>query len=420
MNSILEFPLVKFRMGLWRLGNASFVMRSRGAPVIAVDPVLRFPAPAGSANPPFVPAEFNADVVIISGSTPEKFDIGTINRSPAKSKAFFAAPSDVCARLESIGIPSSRVGLLEPGKRMEFDGVIVEGRACAAGRNGISILVTAAESGTRVYFASDSYHEVGAGLTDILTVPLNPGEGSAGAKFTAHVRPLWSIPCPLGAKDVGERDMMEFILEAGSLDIGGLVNRMEPMLPLLLTEDGNWVKISGKLTMAWQCGKPLPEMVLAPGYKMRGFKEADVPALGVIYMQTYGAFYDENWFRKSIMGSYIFSPDRCFVVEHGGKPVASVLAWEDEVFKDIGRGILHYLATDQGHQRRGLGRACSSAVMKYFKKDGRREVRLNTLDSRGRSLRTYLGLGFETIEDTEEMRRRWDNIRAEMETQSGI
>lgn len=417
MNTITGVPLAKFRMGLWRLGNASFVVRSRGAPVLAIDPVLRV-SPAGLAGglPPFPPAEFDADVVVFSGSRPERFDIGTVNKSPSKAKAFFSGPADVCARLESIGIPSSRIGVFEPGKRMDFEGLTVEGRPCAPGREGVSVLVNALESGTKLYFASDPYHEVGAGAADILAVPLFPGEGPAGAKFTAHVRPRWAIPCPLGPAEAGEGDIMEFSLEAGNLDMGGAVIRMSPVYPLLLAEDGNWVKVTGNLAMAWQCGKTLTEVPLPPGYKMRKFKEGDVPVLSGIYMKTYGSFYDEGWFRKSIMGSYIFSPDRCFVVEHGGKPVAAVLAWEDEKHKDIGRGMLHYLATDPGHQHRGLGRACTAMVMKYFKKDGRREVRLMTADFRVRALRAYLGLGFETVEDTDEMKRRWENVRAELAT----
>jgi mycothiol synthase len=415
MDTITGFPLAKFRLGLWRLGNASFVLRSRGAPVVAIDPVLRIPPPAGAAVPPFPPSDFRADVVVISGSRPERFDIGTVNKSPAKAQAFFAGPAEVVARLESIGIPSSRLGLMEPGKRMEFEGLVVEGRPCAAGREGVSILATAAESGTRFYFASDPYHEVGAGMADILSVPLFPGEGSAGAKFTAHVRPRWSIPCPLGAREAGEKDVMEFAMEAQGAGVGEAVARLDPVHPMLLAADGTWVRATGNLSMAWQCGKSLPDAGLPPGYKSRKFKEADIPALAGIYMKTYGVFYDENWFRKSIMGSYIYSPDRCFVVEHGGKPVAVVLAWEEEKVKDIGRGVQKYLATDPGHQHRGLGRACTAMVMAYFKKDGRREVRLEMEDFRVRALRAYLGLGFETVEDTEEAKRRWENVRAELE-----
>lgn len=381
-----------------------------------MDPVLRaLPGASGKGLPPFPPSEFKADIIVYTGNRPERFDIDTINKSPAKAQAFFAGPAQVCAELERAGIPAARIGVLEPGKTMDFEGLVVEGRGCAPGREGVSVLITAKDSGARMYFASDPYHEVGSGGADILAVPIAPGEGPAGAKFTAHVHPRWSVPCPLGPSEPGERDTMEFTLEAGNLDMGGVVARMDPLFPLLLAEDGNWVRVTGGLGMAWQCGKPLPEAPLPSGYKARGFKESDVPALAGIYMKTYGFYHDEAWFRKTIMGSYIFSPDRCFLVEHGGRPVASVLAWEDEINKDIGRGILHFLATDPGHQHRGLGRACAAMVMKYFKKDGRREVRLLTADYRVRAMRAYLALGFETIEDTDEMKRRWDNVRAELE-----
>ena len=64
MHPITGVPLATFRLGLWRLGRASFILRVRGAPVVAVDPVLKpVPGvhtegrPTGDA-PPFPASEF--------------------------------------------------------------------------------------------------------------------------------------------------------------------------------------------------------------------------------------------------------------------------------------------------------------------------------------------------------------------------
>jgi len=423
MNAIIGVPLAKFKMGLWRLGGASFILRARGAPVVAVDPVLKLPpggrpefGPAG-AIPPFPPAELQADVVLYTSAKPERFDAATVEKSQMKTKAWFSGPAAVCGELEKMGMPPARFGAAVPGKRMDFDKLSIEYRACAPGREDASFLVAAGESGAKAYFASDPYHEVGSGAAEILSVPMLAGEGSAAAKFTAHVRPRWAVPCPLGGPEGGERDIMEYTIELGNLDMGEAGCRMDPVYPLLLSDDGTWVKVTDNLAMAWKCAMPVPATPLPAGYKMRNFKEADVLTLAAIYSKTYGPFYDEAWFRHSIMGDLYFSKDRCFIVEHGGKAVGSALAWEDTKVKDIGRGILYYVATDPAHQHRGLGRAVAAAVMRYFQKDGRREVRLLTADFRGRALRTYLGLGFETVEDTDEMKRRWDNVRAALEAE---
>jgi mycothiol synthase len=187
---------------------------------------------------------------------------------------------------------------------------------------------------------------------------------------------------------------------------------LEPVLPLLLAEDGTGVRVSGNLVMKWSCGKQAPQVPPPPGYKIRRYRDSDMGKLAGIYMKTYGLAYNENWYRKVILGSSLFSPDRCFVVEHAGKAVASALAWEDEKSRDLGRGVLHYVVSDPEHQRRGLAKVVSAAVMAYFQHDGRREIVLYTADFRVAALRAYLSLGFEAVEDTDEMRRRWENVRA--------
>lgn len=424
MLAITGVPLGTFRLGLWRLGRASFVLRVRGAPVLVVDPVLKpVPGvrvegrPSGDA-PPFPASELQGDLVLLTSARPERFDPATIDKSSIRTRAWFSGPADTATELVRMGIPAERFAEAIPGKRFDFEKLSVEVRACAPGRADASFLVTATEPGTRFYFAADPYHEVGAGGADVLAVPMSVGEGGAGAKFTAHVRPQHAVPCPLGVPDAVEPTIMEYTMELGGLELGGVGCRIDPGYPLLLGDDGQWTRVSGDLVMSWQCAKSIPDAPLPPGYKMRNWKESDVPALAAIYVHTQGPTYDEAWYRKQIMGNIYFSKDRCFVVESGGKPVATALAWEDEKVKDIGRGVLHHLATDPQHQRKGLGKAVTAAVMRYFQKDGRREVRLATTDFRARGVLSYIAMGFEPVEDTDEMKRRWANLRTGLARQA--
>lgn len=420
MQPVTDFPLATFRLGLWRLGRASFILRVRGAPVVAVDPVLRA-VPGIKVEgrptadfPPFPAGELQADLVLLTSARPERFDPATIDKSPMRARAWISGPAGTSTDLVRMGIPAERFAESLPGKRFDFEKVAVEVRTCAPGRADASFLVTATESGTRFYFPADPYHEAGTGGADVLAVPMLAGEGSAGAKFTAHVRPRFAVPCPLGTPDTHEATIMEYTMELGGLELGAVGCRMDPLYPLLLGDDGQWTRVTGDLYMSWQCAKPIPDAPLLPGYKLRNWKESDVPALAAIYGHTFGPTYDEGWYRRQIMENIYFSKDRCFIVESGGKPVATALAWEDVKAKDIGRGVLHFLASDPQHQRKGLGKAVTAAVMRYFQKDGRREVRLATDDFRARGALSYLAMGFEPIEDTDEAKRRWTNLKADL------
>jgi L-ascorbate metabolism protein UlaG (beta-lactamase superfamily) len=155
MESITGVPLATFRLGIWRLGGASFVLRARKAPVVIVDPVLRMPPggrPAGRPTgdmPPFPASQLQADIVLLTSVRPERFDPSTLDKSLARSKAWFTGPAGVGAELERMGITPDRFSAAAPGKRANFDNLAIEGRACAAGRTDISFRVAGSPAATR-------------------------------------------------------------------------------------------------------------------------------------------------------------------------------------------------------------------------------------------------------------------------------
>src|SRR6185503_7616121 len=148
---------------------------------------------------------------------------------------------------------------------------------------------------------------------------------------------------------------------------------------------------------AWDCGMPIQDVVLPPDYRLRNYREADLPAIGEIYQATFGL--DESWYKREFVSSPHFRPERVAVVDYRGRAVATALAWEEGPTVGMKRGLLHFVATHPEHHQRGLGKAVTAAVMHYFTKDGRNQVVLTTDEHRLRAIRAYLAMGFKPVED---------------------
>ncbi len=59
---------------------------------------------------------------------------------------------------------------------------------------------------------------------------------------------------------------------------------------------------------------------------------------------------------------------------------------------------------------RKLGRAVCARVLQYLKENGCTQIVLTTDDFRIPAIKTYLSLGFQPVQNNEEMRRRWGAI----------
>lgn len=427
MQRIREFPLAAFSGGLWRLGHGSLVIRIQGGPVIAVDPYLTDAAAAESARmrrrfpPPFPPAALDADLVLITHTHVDHLDPATISASPARARAVFLGPASVRAALEAAGVPDANVVRLDAGGRWEGMGLAVEAvRAWHTPDvpDAVGFVVNAGP-GMRFSLTGDTlWHDGLAAVrpADVLVMPINGKLGNMGvegaARLVREVRPRYAVPAHHDLIAANGEDPEAFLLHC---EMAGVEERACPlgvMQPLLLAGTGPAIRVTRQLSMAWNASDPVKEIALPPGHRLRNFRESDVPALGEIYSRTFGPDHGPTWYRREILSSPVFTPDRVMIVEREGIPVATALAWEDGAHEVAGRGVLHFVATHPDHHQRGLGKAVSAAVQAWFRRQGRAGVFLLTDDERLRAIRAYTTLGFRPVEPDDEMRARWTNVRA--------
>jgi len=429
MQGILAYPLATFRMGLWRLGQASCVLRFRRGLTVVVDPYLtdscgvNAPRMARRFPPPFPPEDLAADVVLITHDHLDHLDPGTLRPSPALKTAVFCGSPVVCAALEKLGVPVDRLTEMEPGDSADLKGVKV-GAVKAVHDDGALGFVAGMEGGLSTYFVGDSRFDpalAGPGHADILVVPINGKMGNMGAEDAARlaklIRPRWAVPVHYDLMRANGEDPAAFEQQMEWAGLGAATCTLEPMQPLLVTGEGIPVVPKGRLVMSWECGKPVRQIDVPAGYAMRAFRESDISALVGIYRKTLGAEYGEGWFRDEVMGARCFSPERVFVVDHVGFPVACGMAWEPGPVRDARRGMVAFVVAAPEHHRRGLGKALVASIQRWFTKDMRKEVRLETDDFRLGGIRSYLALGFTPVTDEGTAALRWGNVMAGLEAE---
>ena len=427
MQSIISYPLATFRMGLWRLGQASCVLRSRRGPTVVVDPYLTDSAGRDAPRlsrrfpPPFPPEELSADLVLITHNHIDHLDPGTLAPSPALKSAVFCGSPVTCAALEKLGVASDRLVKMEPGASGELKGVKV-GAVKAVHDDGALGFVVGTEGGLSTYFVGDSRFDpslAGAGHADVLVVPINGKMGNMGAEDAAKlaklIQPRWAVPVHYDLMRANGEDPAAFEQQMEWAGLGGVACTLEPMQPLLVTEERNGVVPKGRLVMSWECGQPVRQIELPAGYTMRTFRETDISALVGIYRKTLGAECGEGWFREAVMGARFFSPERVHIVDRAGFPVACGMAWEPGPIRDPRRGQAAFVVSSPEHHRRGLGKALMTAIQRWFTKDMRHEVRLETDDFRLGGIRSYLALGFTPVMDNGTAALRWGNVMAGLE-----
>ncbi len=430
MVRVTSFPLSTFAFGLWRLGHASLLMRFRGGPTVAVDPYLTDAAAAAWPRmrrrfpPPFPPAALDADLVLVTHTHADHLDLETLRPSPAFARARFAGPGSVCAALAALGVPADRLTRLEAGERWEGLGIAVTATRAWHSPDvpdAVGFSIAPVDGGPRVLVTGDTvFHE---GLhpserPDVLVLPINGKLGNMGvegaARLAVELQPRWAVPAHYDLIAANGEDPEAFLLHMELKGLGDHAGVLGVMQPLLLAADGTGTRVTRQLEMVWDCGRPVREIALPAGYRMRPFREEMIPGLGMIYAKAFGPGHDAAWWRREFLESPMFDPERVIVVEHGGAPVATAIAWENDHHRGLSQGILHWVAADPAHHRRGLGKAVSAAVQAWFKRAGRRGVYLQTDDDRVPAIRAYLALGFEPVVTDGESRLRWENLRAGM------
>jgi L-ascorbate metabolism protein UlaG (beta-lactamase superfamily)/ribosomal protein S18 acetylase RimI-like enzyme len=423
MNRIRSFPLATFTTGVWRLGQAGIAIRLRNGPTVVVDPYLTDSAAKLSpffsrkTPPPFPPSGLMADVVLITHTHIDHLDPATIGESPVRQHARFLGPPSACAELEKLGVRPDRLTEVEPGETWEADGLSIQAVPAFHSPDvpdAVGFRVRAGATGPLIHVTGDTLYDdrLADGRTaDVLVAPINGKLGNMGpegaARLAKAVNPRWAIPVHYDLMAANGEDPAAFAFHMERAGLPGRAAILNGMWPLLLDGSGG-VPVTRQLAMSWKCGLPIRDVALPDGYRLRNFRDSDLPAIAEIYRTTFG--HPDTWYARRFATHRLFKPERAFVVEFGGRAVATALAWEEGEEVGLKRGLLHFVATHPEHHQRGLGKAVTAAVMHYFTKDGREEVILTTDEHRLRAIRAYRALGFEPVVDAPDLRRRWENL----------
>ncbi|MBQ8655356.1 MAG: bifunctional phosphoribosyl-AMP cyclohydrolase/phosphoribosyl-ATP diphosphatase HisIE [Clostridia bacterium] len=148
-----------------------------------------------------------------------------------------------------------------------------------------------------------------------------------------------------------------------------------------------------------RCDRILPmEIHLPDGYRMRSYQPGDEEAWAALEAAA-GDFADAAAARDYFVRTYLSDPVKArervfFAAAPDGSAVGSVIAWENERH-GLTVPALHWLAVDEKHQRRGLGRALCQHAMRFLRRlDNSKPTYLHTQPWSWKAMLLYVSLGF--------------------------
>jgi mycothiol synthase len=151
------------------------------------------------------------------------------------------------------------------------------------------------------------------------------------------------------------------------------------------------------IRMEWH-PRPIPEVELPDGYRLRTFREGDEAAWSDLINRAYSTTpnkteYTPQKVRENWTSTPCFMSDGCFFVTRGSDLVGCFMAWR-EVDAGPRRGRLHWLAVDPEHRRRGIAKFLTVAVIEHLKEKGLDSIFLDTGYNLPVAMAMYRKLGF--------------------------
>lgn len=164
-------------------------------------------------------------------------------------------------------------------------------------------------------------------------------------------------------------------------------------------------KYSRQLVMIRPDLENLPPLRLPPYYAIHSGCKESIPAWEDIVESAFGwhADYAEKTNRPGL------TPERVLFVQIHGRDVATAASYDHKDYP--GLGFLHMVAAHKDAMGMGAGRLAVLGVLHGLSAYGVKGAVLTTDDFRLPAISLYLSLGFQPVENDEEMRERWNAIR---------
>lgn len=206
-------------VALWWLGQSSFILKSPGGKVLAMDPYLSNACKAVGAKSgidmdrmipaPLAPRELvGIDAYLLTHGHEDHLDPDTLKPyREAGGHGPFVAPPETAEKLQRLGVPEAEIRMIWPNKACEFGDISVRGTfAIPFGADDMTHLgyIVKVEHGPTVYFTGDTrYHEVLARCVvahrpDVLVTVINPFgnlDPEQAARLAKDIDAKVAIPC---------------------------------------------------------------------------------------------------------------------------------------------------------------------------------------------------------------------------------
>jgi L-ascorbate 6-phosphate lactonase len=215
---IRECGIFAGRLGLWWLGQASFILKSPGGVTIALDPYLTNSCKEDARDSildvnrqfpsPIAPEQLKVSAIALTHSHQDHCDPKTITSyRAAGGRGPFIAPGETVEKLSAIGVTNDEILMTWPNKEYRIGDVRVKATFAVPywgdDLTHVGYLVFI-DDGPSVYFTGDTdYHDVLGYVADynpdIMVTVINGAFRNLGpneaAKLTAKINPKIVIPC---------------------------------------------------------------------------------------------------------------------------------------------------------------------------------------------------------------------------------
>ncbi len=163
-----------------------------------------------------------------------------------------------------------------------------------------------------------------------------------------------------------------------------------------------------QLRMRRDMMKPLPELLPMPdGFSVHSDDGTCAGAWEWIIEASFGTKYSYDMIRNDPS----CAPERVFFVKEYSQDVGTAAVQ----MKTEGKAMLHMVGVHPVGGGRGIVKYAVRAALAYMAEHGVREATLLTDDFRLPAIRTYLEMGFEPIEEDEEMKERWQAVQEKLD-----
>ena len=218
--SIVDHAVPAGSITLWWLGQASFIFKSPGGKVVALDPYLTNSCKAIGDGagfdmdrqvPPPLPARelVGIDAYILTHSHQDHLDPETLSDyRKAGGRGPYFAPAETCEKLHSLGVPAAEVTMVWPNKEVALGDMTLRATYAEpfAGDDLTHVgYLACIKDGPKVYFTGDTaYSELlaiamGPHNPDVLVAVINGAFRNLGpaeaARLAKQLQVKTVIPC---------------------------------------------------------------------------------------------------------------------------------------------------------------------------------------------------------------------------------